>query len=172
MIRYNLTTHTWKKGEKAWFLLLALFLVFLPVVPSAHGQAPSSPPVPGTSVSPSDAAGIDALVQILVEKGLVSREEASVVAQKKGEPGASGLAALTELLRTKGVLSAVEADRVAKSAKAPPIMLSSERSRKEFEQITQDATNDIKKAVTEQVQTAKEEVLKVDEKGDRVRGSA
>ena len=154
MTRHNLTRHTRKKGEKAGLLLLALILIFLPAVPGAHGQAPSSQSPGG------ETAGVEVLVQILVEKGLVTKEEAAAAMRKKGEPGTSGLAALTELLKAKGVLSAGEADKVAKSAAhAPPIVISSERNRKDFEQMTQDATNDIKKAVTEQVQAAKEEVL-------------
>ncbi len=154
MTRHNLTRHTRKKGEKAGLFLLALIFIFLPAVPGAYGQGPLSQSPGG------EAAGIEALVQILVEKGLVTKEEAAATMRKKGEPGASGLAALTELLKAKGVLSAGEADKVAKSAAhAPPIVISSERNRQDFEQMTQDATNNIKKAVTEQVQAAKEEVL-------------
>jgi hypothetical protein len=145
MTRYNLTRH-------AWLFLLAFFLIFLPA--GAHGQAPQS----------GEAAGVEALMQILVQKGLVSKEEAATAMQKKGEPGFSGLAALTELLKAKGVLSAGEADRVAKTAKVPAVALSSERSRQDFEKMTRDATNDIKKAVTEQVQAAKEEVLQETQK--------
>ena len=145
MTRYNLTRH-------AWLFLLAFFLIFLPA--GARGQAPQS----------GEAAGVEALMQILIQKGLVSKEEAATAMQKKGEPGFSGLAALTELLKAKGVLSAGEADRVAKTAKVPAVALSSERSRQDFEKMTRDATNDIKKAVTEQVQAAKEEVLQETQK--------
>jgi hypothetical protein len=99
-------------------------------------------------------------MQILVEKGLVSKEEAATAMQKKGEPGFSGLAALTELLKVKGVLSAGEADKVAKSAKAPPVVLFSERNQKDFEQMTQDAARDIKKTVSEEMKAEiKDEVL-------------
>ncbi|MGD0231890.1 MAG: putative porin [Syntrophorhabdales bacterium] len=155
MMRYNLTRHARKRGNKALFLLLVLLLTLLPA--GAFGQ----PPVPGNSAtSGGETAGIEALMQILVEKGLVSRQEAASMMQKKGEPGFSGLAALTELLKKKGVLSAAEADRVAK----PPVVLSSERGREEFEKMTRDATAEIKKDVTEKVQAAKDEVLKETQK--------
>ena len=92
MRRDNPTRHTRKKGGKAWLLLLLTLL--LPVlvlpVPGAWGQPPSSLPGPGASPA-GEAAGVEALVQILVEKGLVSREEAGAMMQKKGEPGFSGL---------------------------------------------------------------------------------
>ncbi len=145
----NPMRHTRKKGGKAWLLLFVLMLTLLPA--GAHGQ-PSQP---------GEAAGIEALVQILVEKGLLSREDAAAMMRKKGEPGASALAALTELLKTKGVLSAAEADQVAKSAaKAPPIVLFSERNREDFEKMTQDAARDIKKTVSEEMKAEiKEEVL-------------
>lgn len=160
----NLSRHTRKKGGKAWLLLLALLLTVLPATPGAYGQSPSSHPGPGQGATAGgEAAGVEALVQILVEKGLVSREEAAVMMRKKGEPGASGLAALTELLKTKGVLSAGEADRVAKrseAAHASPVVLLSERDRKDFEKMTQDATREIKKDVREEVKAEiKEEVL-------------
>ena len=128
----NLPRRTRKKGEKAGLLLLALLLTFLPAIPGTYGQPPSSPPGPGESASAGgEAAGVEALVQILVEKGLVSREEAAAMMQKTGAPGVSALAALTELLKTKGVLSAGEADKVAKSAhaaKAPPSSSSPSRT--------------------------------------------
>jgi hypothetical protein len=157
----NPTRHRRKKGGKTWLFLLALGLAIFPAVPGAYAQAPSSLPGPGTGASPlGETAGVDALVQILVEKGLVSRDEAAAMIRKKGEQGFSWLAALTELLKTKGVLSADEAEKVAKrAAHTPPVMLSSERSREDFEKMTQDVATDIKKAVTEQVQAAKDEVL-------------
>ncbi len=162
MRRDNPARYTRKKGEKAWLLLLALGLAIFPAVPGAYGQPPSSLPGPATGGSPvGETAGIEALVQMLVEKGLVSREEAGAMMRKQGEPGSSGLAALTELLKAKGVLNAGEADKVAKTAaKAPPIVISSERSREEFERMAQDAARDIKKTVREEVKAEiKEEVL-------------
>ena len=116
MTRHNLTRHTRRKRREGGSF---------PACPDFH--FPSGRPRrlrPGAFVSKSpggEAAGIEALVQILVEKGLVTKEEAAATMRKKGEPGASGLAALTELLKAKGVLSTDEADKVAKSAEPMPL---------------------------------------------------
>ena len=150
-----------KKDEMQRPLLLSvLILAFLLAVSAAYGQPPSSPPgIQETRTPGAEAAGVEELAAILVEKGILPREDVAAVMQKKGEPGFSGLAALTRLLKTKGVLTSDEVDRVAKksaTAASKPVFLLSERDRGDFERMTQEATDEIKKDVREQV---KEEVL-------------
>ncbi len=144
-------------------LLTLLILALLPVVPPVYGQPPSSPQgVPDSQVAGSETAAVEELARILVQKGILPQEEVDAVMQKKGEPGFSGLAALTRLLKAKGVLTPDEADRVAKTSEAQaPVLLLSERDRKDFEKMTKDATAEIKQEVKEQVKTeVKDEVLR------------
>ena len=161
--QYTLRKHTGQKGRKAWPLLIILFmLIFVPAGHGVRGQTSSSQA--GVGNSASETAGVDALVRFLVKKGIMGREEAAAMMEKKGTPGFSGLAVLTELLKKKGVLNADEADEVGKeaaAAKAAPVVISRERNRADFEKMAQDATRDIKRAVSEQIKAEiKEEVKK------------
>jgi hypothetical protein len=145
-------------------LVPVLILALLPVVPPAYGQPPSSPQgVQDPQAAGSETAAVEELARILVQKGILPQEDVAAIMEKKGEPGFSGLAALTQLLKAKGVLTSDEADRVAKTSEAQaarPVVLLSERDRKDFEKMTKDATAEIKQEVKEQVKAeVKDEVL-------------
>jgi hypothetical protein len=165
MIRNNM-----KKCRKWLALFMVLTLKVSLLAPLAHAQTPTkSVPgqAPGLGVAQSatpDAAGVEELVGILVEKGILKQEEAAVMMQKKGEPGFSGLAALTELLKTKGVLTAGEANKVAKKAEvgagSKPVVLYTERDQKDLEKMTKQMTQDIMKKDREKLKAeVKDEVL-------------
>ena len=146
-----MTRHDRKKGGKGRPLLMLFVFALLFLAGTSYGQAPPPPPAQGDAGAPgAETAGIEELVHILVEKGLLKPEEATAMMGKKGEPGFSALAALTGLLKAKGVLTPDEADRVAKKseeAPAPPVVLFSERDRKDFEKMAVEATEEIKEEV-------------------------
>ena len=145
---------------------LSLSLVFLSVFflipPSAHSQTPAPAQKPGDAgPSSSDSSAVDELIQVLVEKGTLSKEQAAALAAKKGEPGYSAVSALTELLKSKGVINQDDADRVAKkAAAAPPVTLSYKPTQEDLDRMAEHVTDEIAKDVREEVKAdLKQEVL-------------
>jgi len=132
--------------------VVALFLI----PPPAHAQTPAQKP--GESGSSS---AVDELIQVLVEKGTISAEQAAALAAKKGEPGYSAVSALTELLKSKGVITQDDADRVAKkAASAPAVTLSYKPTQEDLDRMAEQVTDEIAKNVREEVkEDLKQEVL-------------
>jgi len=157
--------------------MIGLFLA-VPVMgqpPSLAAAGPAGPagatpgPAAAAPAPPADAAAVEELMNILVSKGLLKKEDVETAMQKKGGPAASPLAVLTGLLKEKGVLTADEADRVAKKSAAPPaarpVLILSERDRKEFEKMAQEATRQIQDDIKQQVKTeVRDEVLQQTQK--------
>jgi hypothetical protein len=152
----------WKKHRNKWTLLITVFLFALHLAaPCAYSQ--TSPSSGAQSNAAGDANGVEELARILVKKGLLKEDELAAMMEKKGEPGFSALAALTDLLKAKGVLTPDEAGKVARKAEeapARPVILYSERDRKDMEKMAQEMTAEIKKDVKAQVKAeVKEEVM-------------
>ena len=151
---------------KKWPLVTALFFFgFHLLVPvGVYAQGPAVSPAPnGLQTANGETAAIEELAGLLVEKGLLKREDVAAITQKKGEPGFSGIQALTELLKTKGLITSDEAVRVTKKAETArgKVVLFAERDPKEIERMTQDVTREIRQDVTGKVKAEiKEEVLK------------
>src|SRR5208283_381563 len=145
---------------------LSLALVFLSVssfIPSsALGETPSPALKPGDGgASPSESSAVDELIQVLVEKGAITKEQAAALAAKKGEPGYSAVSALAELLKSKGVITQDDADRVAKKAtSAPAVTLSYKPTQEDLDRMAEHVTDEIKNDVREEVKAdLKDEVL-------------
>jgi hypothetical protein len=139
-------------------VIIILLLLAVPGVAVASGEIRpvlSGDTQSGKSMAPS--SGIEELARILVDKGILKREDLAILSEQKGD---SGISALTELLRSKGFLTAGEADRVARKAEAGAITLYYERDPKEVEKMTQDVALELKKDFREKVKAEiKEEVL-------------
>lgn len=130
-------------------MMICLFLAT-----PALGQ-PSSPAAVAPA-PPADATGVEELMNILVAKGLLKKEDVETAMQKKEGQAVSPIAVLTGLLKEKGVLTADEAERVAKKsgpAAARPVVILSQRDRKDFEQMARDATLEIQNDIKQQVKT-------------------
>ena len=150
----------------ALFFLLN-FLLFALVARAqdpARGASPqaseSQTSMPAASATPTDP-GVDELVNILAEKGILKKEDVAAVMQKKGEPGSSPLAVLTQLLKSKGVITSGDAERVAKKADSTkPVVLYREPDQRELEKMTRKMTQEILKKDTEKIKAeVKDEIL-------------
>ncbi len=163
------------KKYRKWLALSMVVLLGVSLLPAgAYAQAPDKGGTKpanganGTQVSGADMAGIDELVGILMQKGVLKKDDVAALMQKKGEPGFSPLAVLTELLKTKGVLTQDEAQKVAKkseSAAGKPVTLYYTRDPKDVEKITQAVTSEIRKDFSERVKAEiKQEVIQETQK--------
>ncbi len=175
MIRDNCKRHKMKYSYMALLLLLNFFVV--PPVAQAQAPAKSAPaqasaPVapqapelklaaPAATAAATDATGVDELINILAEKGILKQEDVAAVMQKKGEPGSTPLAILTELLKSKGVITSGDAEKVAKKAESSkPVVLYREPDQKELQKMTKQMTQDILKKDREKMKAeVKDEVL-------------
>ena len=168
----------WKNCKRSLSLvLIVLLLNFSLIAPVVQAQAPARsapaqtppPAVPqqapeiktAAPAAAADAAGVDELLNILAEKGILKKEDVAAVLQKKGEPGSSPLAALTELLKSRGVITSDDAERVAKKAESSkPVVLYREPDQKELQKMTRQMTQDIMKKDREKLKAeVKDEVL-------------
>lgn len=139
-------------------LFLATPALGQPSSPAPAGPAPAAPSGSAAvaPTQPADATGVEELMNILVAKGLLKREDVETAMQKREGPAVSPLAMLTVLLKEKGVLTPDEADRVAKKSAAPaarPVVIMSQRDRKDFEQMARDATLEMQNDIKQQVKT-------------------
>ena len=161
---------TGQKGRKTSCRML-WGLVLLPMlgaaVPGYCREEPAPSVVSSDRARSADAETIDALlrivgvlVQTMVDKGLLDREEAVAMLQKSG---GKGVAALAEtLLGMTGTLNAGRTVKEAKDApgRRPAVTLYSEQGLRDFEKMTEEASREIRKAVRKQVKNEiKEEVL-------------
>jgi hypothetical protein len=152
---------------KKWIFMITIFVVLARPTFSAAGEGPppGRPEAAEASVSKETSAGIEELANILVEKGLLKREELAVLSQQKG---VSSLSALTELLRRKGLLTMDEAEKVSMKGKtggAGSITLYQERGPGEMEKLTQNVALELKKDFKDEVKAEiKEEMLQETQK--------
>ncbi len=165
-------------------VLLMMFMSIFPALPRAYGETPASPAAPSekkapagseasstqTAASPAatETAGVEELIQVLLENGALKQEQVEAMMQQKGTAGFSAVAALTEMLKANGVITPAQADRVAKKAASPSrqkIALHYEPSQEELEAMAQSVTDRIDSDFKEQVkEEVKQEVLQETQK--------
>jgi hypothetical protein len=150
---------------KKWVIAFLTILLSTNALVCSDGYSQTPGGAPGLA---EDIAGVDELARILVEKGVLRKEDLAAMQKKRAEGQLTSLDALTELLKSKGVLSAEEANRVSKKqaeealAKGKPVILYSEKpDQKALEKMAEDVTREIRKDVQARVKAeVKEEVMK------------
>ena len=147
---------------KTWICAIMIFAT-LTSFPTANAVGePQSDQSREAKTSPVSgaSAGIGELINILVDKGLLKKEDMATLSEHKETPS---LAVLTELLKNKGILTVTEAERVAKKTKtekAGPVTLYYEQNPAEMEKLSQRVASELKKDFRERVKTEiKEEIL-------------
>ena len=64
-------------------------------------------------------AGMDALLELLSAKGVITSEEGAALREKSGGSATAGIKAMLELLQSKGSVSKEEAEKILKAAQGP-----------------------------------------------------
>jgi len=145
---------------KKWSFNIAIVIFFITVIsPLAKGE---SLPVHSQNTRYSAAGdvsgGMEELVGILVDKGLLKKEDMAILSRQGEKPS---LAVLAELLKNKGILTATEAEKVANRAETgKPVTLYYEQNPEEAEKFTRRVASELKKDFKDQMKTEiKEEVI-------------
>jgi ABC-type Na+ efflux pump permease subunit len=145
---------------KTWIcMIMVLATLILFSATNAVGEPQSDQSQEAKTLPVTDAsAGVGELINILVDKGLLKKEDIALLSEQKEAPS---LAVLTELLKSKGILTATEAEKIAKKAETgKAVTLYYEQNPAEAEKITRKVTSELKKDFKDQMKTEiKEEIL-------------